>query len=189
MELALEREIVLNKTACRIIGVAAFVLFTALGAFVRVPLPFTPVPLTLQTMFVLLSAACLGGNLAGCSQLIYILLGVIGLPIFTNASSGLSYLAGPTGGYLAGFVVAVFFIGKAIRRVENNFLLTFALFCLADFLLLFCGALWLGVYLGSGFSKSFWLGFAPFVPGDILKAFAATGIYWRIRERCAGIFA
>lgn len=188
MELTLEREIVVNKTACRAIGVTAFVLLSALGAFVRIPLPFTPVPLTLQTFFVLLSAACLGGSLAIRSQLIYILLGVAGLPIFTGAASGAAVLVGPTGGYLVGFIAAVFFIGKTIGYAKGSFLLTFGLFCLADFILLACGALWLGVLFGLDFAKMFWLGFSPFVPGDLFKAFLAASIYFRFKTRLREIF-
>lgn len=88
MEAILKREIVVNKTACRIIGVTVFVILTSLGAFVRIPLPFTPVPVTLQTFFVLLSGAVLGGAIGAASQLSYLLLGTAGLPIFTNAGSG-----------------------------------------------------------------------------------------------------
>ena len=87
MEVILKKELVLNKAACRIIGVAIFVVLTSLGAFVRIPLPFTPVPLTLQTMFVLLSGAFLGSGLAATAQLGYILLGLSGVPIFTGAGS------------------------------------------------------------------------------------------------------
>lgn len=188
MEFVLGREIIVNKTACRAIGVVAFVLFTALGAFVRIPLPFTPVPLTLQTFFVLLSAACLGGSLAIRSQFIYILLGVAGMPIFANAASGPAVLAGPTGGYLIGFIAAVYLIGKTINYAKENFLLVFGLFCLADSLLLFCGSLWLKVLFGFDLAKMFWLGFAPFVPGDLLKALLATSIYLKFKVRLREIF-
>ena len=76
MEALLKREIILNKTLCRAMGVLTFVILTSLGAFVRIPLPFSPVPITLQTFFVLLSAALLGSNLGTISQLSYLLLGI-----------------------------------------------------------------------------------------------------------------
>ena len=90
----LKREVILNRTICRIIGVSAFVILTMLGAFVRIPLPFTPVPITLQTFFVLLSGLFLGQNLGGIAQLSYVLLGITGLPVFTGTGNGISYLLG-----------------------------------------------------------------------------------------------
>jgi biotin transport system substrate-specific component len=95
MEALLRKEIILNKTLCRVIGIAVFIILTSLGAFVRIPLPFSPVPLTLQTFFVLLGGALLGSNLGALSQLSYIFLGVLGLPVFSGAGSGLSYFWAP----------------------------------------------------------------------------------------------
>ncbi|MBI4972331.1 MAG: biotin transporter BioY, partial [Candidatus Omnitrophica bacterium] len=130
METLLKKEIIYNRVVCRFIGVAVLVILTSLGAFVRIPLPFTPVPITLQTFFVLLSGAFLGSNLGAVTQLSYILLGVSGLPIFTAAGSGPLYLFGPTAGYLWGFVLASLFIGKFIKYSRDNFFLTLTLFCI-----------------------------------------------------------
>ncbi|MBU1869504.1 MAG: biotin transporter BioY [Candidatus Omnitrophica bacterium] len=98
MEAILRREIVLNKTFCRAAAVFISVLFISLGAFIRVPLPFTPVPITLQTFFVLLSAAFLGARLGATAQVIYVFLGISGIPLFTGAGNSALYLFGPTGG-------------------------------------------------------------------------------------------
>ncbi|MCU0651849.1 MAG: biotin transporter BioY [Candidatus Omnitrophica bacterium] len=149
MEAILKKEIITNKQLCRLIGIAGFVIMTSLGAFVRIPLLFTPVPLTLQTFFVLLSGAFLGSRLGAVSQLSYVFLGASGLSIFTQAGSGLAYFYGPTAGYLAGFILAAFFIGKFIKYGRDNLIAVFCLFCLADLLLLTCGAIWLRVFLGS----------------------------------------
>ena len=78
MEAILRKEILVNKTISRIIGLLTFIILTSLGAFVRLPLPFTPVPITLQTFFVLLSGAFLGSRLGISAQLGYILLGIFG---------------------------------------------------------------------------------------------------------------
>lgn len=169
-------------------GVAAFVILTALGAFVRIPLPFTPVPITLQTFFVLLSGAFLGRRLGVFSQISYIFLGALGLPIFAAAGSGLLYLFGPTGGYLFGFVFASFLAGRLTGYCKNNFFLTVIVFCLADFLLLSCGVIWLKVLFGYSFGKLFTIGFLPFVAGDSLKALAAAAIYLRLKGRLQEIF-
>jgi biotin transport system substrate-specific component len=174
MEAILRREIIVNKTACRAIGVAAFVLLTALGGFVRIPLPFTPVPLTLQTFFVLLAGAFLGRNLGLVAQSVYVFFAI-------------SFF-GPTAGYLIGFIVAASLTGSFVRYSKDNFLFTFAVFCAADLVLLLCGTLWLKLLFGYPFSKLLFLGVIPFIPGDIAKAFIASAVYLKLRSRAKEIF-
>ncbi|MDI6606216.1 MAG: biotin transporter BioY [Candidatus Omnitrophota bacterium] len=189
MEAILNREVISHRTACRTIGVAVFVILTALGAFVRIPLPFTPVPITLQTFFVLLCGLFLRERLAALAQLSYILLGVLGLPIFTGAGSGLFYLFGPTGGYLFGFVLAALVTGCLIRFAKDSFFLTFIILSLADLILLSCGVLWLRVIFGYPLSRLLVIGFIPFLAGDLLKVLAAAVIYSRFQPRISQIFA
>src|SRR3989339_2095192 len=98
----LSRKIILNENIEKAIWVSFFVLATTFGAQVKIPLPFTPVPLTLQTFFVLLSGAMLGKKFGTISQMIYLVLGGIGLPLFTQTGA----LWGPTGG---GFFWVFFF--------------------------------------------------------------------------------
>ncbi len=188
MEITLKREIVASRTACRIIGVVAFIIMTALGAFVRIPLPFTPVPLTLQTFFVILSGAFLGSGLGFAAQLSYILLGLSGLPIFTGAGSGLLYLFGPTGGYLFGFILASLFIGRFIKCAPHNLLFTLSIFYLGDLILLASGVIWLKVIFGYSLAKVLFIGFIPFLAGDFLKALFASLIYLRLKSRLESIF-
>ena len=140
MQSILKKELVINKNLSRTIGVFIFVILTSLGAFVRIPLWFTPVPLTLQTFFVLLSGAILGANLGALSQIVYIILGASGISIFANAGSGLIYLSGPTGGYILGFVFASFLIGRLIRLYPRaGMFLIFLLMFLADIVILLSG--------------------------------------------------
>lgn len=188
MEAILKKEVVLNKTLCRMLGVLTFIVLTAIGAFVRIPLPFTPVPITLQTFFVLLSGVFLGSTLGAVTQLSYIFLGILGLPIFAGASFGLTYLSGPTGGYLFGFVLASFFIGSFIKYSKNNLLFTFAIFCLADLILLSSGVIWLKFIFGYSIAKLLLIGFIPFIPGDLLKALVATLLYLKLKSRIKEIF-
>ncbi|MCH7819743.1 MAG: biotin transporter BioY, partial [Candidatus Marinimicrobia bacterium] len=89
-----------------VVLVGGFALLTALGALIRIPLPFTPIPITLQTFFVLLAGAMLGSKRGTLSQMVYVFAGAAGIPIFAGMSSGLALLAGPTGGFLAGFLLA-----------------------------------------------------------------------------------
>lgn len=189
MDTALNKEIVLNKTLCRMIGVFIFVVFIALGAFVRIPLPFTPVPITLQTFFVLLSAASLGANLGALTQLAYISLGVSGIPVFSGTGSGLLYLFGPTGGYIAGFVLAALIAGRLIRRSKGDLFSIFGILFFADLVILSLGSIWLKFLLGYGLDKALLAGFLPFIPGDILKVLVAAVIYSRFKERIDEVFA
>lgn len=188
MENILNRELIVGKSACRAIGVTAFIMLTAAGAFVRIPLGFTPVPLTLQTFFVLLSGAFLGGGWGAFSQAGYILMGVAGIPVFTVAGSGLLYLSGPTAGYLLGFVLASLFVGVSIKYVKGSLKKTIAVFLAADALILICGALWLKAVFAQPLPMAVSLGLIPFVAGDVLKAVAAALVYNRLYGRIREIF-
>ncbi|MCX5707141.1 MAG: biotin transporter BioY [Candidatus Omnitrophica bacterium] len=183
MEVALNKELILNKTACRLFLVTVFVALTSLGAFVRIPLPFSPVPITLQTFFVLLSASFLGLSLGMVAQLIYILLGLAGLSVFAQTASSLLYLFGPTAGYLFGFILATLFVGSFIKYARHSFFLVTLVFCLSDILLLSCGTLWLKFAFGFPLIKSLLLGFIPFIPGDLLKISLAVPIYLKFNSR------
>ena len=183
MEVALNSEIIVNKSICRLLAVFISVVFISLGAFVRLPLPFTPVPLTLQAFFVLLCAGLLERRLSMVTQASYIFLGIMGVPVFTQAASGFSYLLSPTAGYLFGFVLAAFFVTGLIRYAERNLILTLGLFYAASMLILFCGSVWLKVTLGITLAKSLLIGFLPFIPGDLLKASLAVFAYLKLKTR------
>jgi len=163
----LNRVIIRDEKIEKVIWVSFFVLATAFGAYVRIPLPFTPVPLTLQTFFVLLSGAYLGKKLGGLSQFLYFLLGGLGLPLFTSVGA----LWGPTGGYIVGFIFASWLAGFLIEKKLKVF---YALM-LDDFILLSFGALNLSFFVG-GIRNAVILGVIPFIVGDLLKIFAAVSV-------------
>ncbi|MEW6756632.1 MAG: biotin transporter BioY [Acidobacteriota bacterium] len=144
------------------------VLTTFLGAYVAVPLPFTPVPLTLQTFFVLLSGVLLGRGWSLGTQCAYLGLGGAGWAAFAGAAAGSAHLFGPTAGYLWAFPLAAVLTGTLWRRSEKAAPRLFAL-AAADALILGAGALWLGVLLGLSPWKAFLMGVAPFLPGEALK--------------------
>jgi biotin transport system substrate-specific component len=95
---------------------AMFGAITAVGAYMIIPLPL--VPLTMQTFFVSLAPALLGGALGALSQVIYVLIGVIGFPVFAGGKAGLGVLMGPTGGYLVGFIVGAYIAVKLRDRIR-----------------------------------------------------------------------
>ncbi len=187
MEFALNKELIIHKQANRICAVLFSVVFISLGAFVRIPLPFTPVPITLQTFFVLLSAGLLGRRLSVTAQTSYIFLGALGLPIFTGASSGLSYLVSPTAGYLLGFILAALFTGAFLKLAGDNPRLILAAFCVSSAVILLTGSIWLKISLNISLAQALFIGFMPFIAGDFLKAIAAAVLYSKLKTRAGQI--
>ena len=171
-----ERDLVKDKAVANAIGVSVFIILTALGAYVRIPLPFTPVPITLQTFFVILTGAVLGKKLGTLSQAGYVILGTLGLPIFAGAGCGLTYLAGPTGGYLMGFIVGAFIVGCLIE-LRKSAAWKVAIFILGLASVYLCGILWLSFVLNISLYKSVLLGVIPFIPGAVIKLTFAILIY------------
>jgi biotin transport system substrate-specific component len=149
-------------------------LFVAALAQVKIPLPFTPVPLTGQTFGVLLVGATLGSKRGAASMALYIALGALGLPVFAGGASGLAYLSGATLGYLVGFVVAAYVIGLlAERGLERSVRTSLIPFLIGTIIIYTCGVAWLTILLGS-FSKAVAAGLLPFLVGDTIKLVAAA---------------
>ena len=179
-----------GQAVSAIIGVVAFVVMTALGAHVRIPLPWTPVPITLQTFFVHLAGATLGPVLGPASQTIYILAGIGGLPVFAGGASGLAYLLkGATTGYLVGFVVATALVGWLIRRREDPGLLwILGSMAAGSFVVYACGVSWLAWSLKLSPATALAKGMLPFLAGDVVKTCAAAGLFRSYRRRARNVF-
>jgi biotin transport system substrate-specific component len=183
MEAIIKRELITDKRICQGLAWASFVILTTLSAFVRIPLPFTPVPLTLQTFFVLLSGALLGKRLGLLTQVTYLFLGLVGLQVFTGLGSGMLYLLGPTGGYVLGFCLATFFAGSLLTNHKQGLATIFLKFLFCDFIILFSGMFWLKITLACSLAQAFLLGVLPFVFGDVLKVILATAVYTKTHSR------
>lgn len=166
---------------------AIFAALTAAGALVAVPLPFSPVPVTLQTLSTYLAALLLGGMLAALSQLVYVLLGCAGLPVFAGMRGGIGVLLGPTGGYLLGFVVGALAGGIVTeaeppsrkRRLLSAALVTAVVYALE--------ALWLAVTAGLDLLRAALVGVVPFLPGDAAKALIAVEVAERVCRATRGL--
>jgi biotin transport system substrate-specific component len=184
-----EADIISNKAAVYAIGVLFFVLATALGAYVRIPVAGSPVPITLQTLFVMLSGAVLGRRLGSLSQLCYLVLGAAGLPIFQGYSFGASYLLGPTGGYIVGFFFAAYLIGRMINTGNRRASFVIASFTAGSLVVYAFGILWLTFLYGVSITKAFSIGVLPFIPGDILKILFAALVYSGISRRVKTVFS
>lgn len=186
LEAIAHKEVLVNRTAVVFFGIVSGIILTALSAFVRIPLPFTPIPLTLQTLIVVLLGAVLGRKYGAITQASYVLIGILGAPIFIGASFGLMHLAGPTGGYLIGFIATAYLVGKLIPRTNSvSFLRIFSMMVIGSIPILLFGTIQLFFLMHLTWKQAFVIGFLPFIPGDILKSFIAAGIYHRIQNRCS----
>ncbi len=155
--------------------IAGFSLLIALCSQVAIPLPFTPVPVTLQTFAILLAGCLLGSGRGALSVVAYVAEGSIGLPFFSGGTSGIAHLLGPTGGYLLGFALCAFIVGLFAERglcvKWPGRLLALVVGDLATYV---PGVVWLGAF--TGMSKAISLGLVPFIVGDALKIAAGWGL-------------
>ena len=152
-----------------------FVLATGLGAFVEVPLPFTPVPLTLQTFFVLLGATLLARGWSVGSNAAYLGAGAAGAAFFAGGAAGLAHLWGPSAGYLWAFLPAALLVSSLWGRCAGPGS-RLALLAAADLLILAAGALWLALFLRLSPAQALLMGVVPFLPGEALKVAAVAGL-------------
>ncbi len=159
--------------------VALAVLLVALLAQVRIPLPFTPVPVTGQTLAVLLVGAWLPPGEAGLSLALYALVGAAGLPVFSGLAAGLGHLLGPTGGYILGFIPAAWVVGYGLRRFPLPWRArVWVALLLGNLTIYALGLPWLAAFVG--WERALQLGFLPFLLGDAFKlALAAAWVLAR----------
>jgi biotin transport system substrate-specific component len=167
-----------NTKARSITYVALFAALTAVGAFIKIPLPF--VPITLQVFFCLLAAILIGPELAVLSQAIYIAVGLCGIPVFT-LGGGPAYVLQPTFGYLVGLIAGAFVVGKLTVRLEEPRLAKLFIIALIGVLVIYAiGVPYLylikNLYLNkqTSFWKVFYAGFLTTIPGDVLKCYLAA---------------
>lgn len=177
------------KTAIRVASVLLLAAMTAAAAQISIPLPFTPVPFTLQPMVVLLGGAVLGARLGMAAQVVYLLAGIAGLPVFAASAvlpQGALRLLGPTGGYLMSYPFAAFLTGLLAERGFDRRYLTSALAMGAGLIVVFaCGVLWLAFFArpAAGLDAALRTGFYPFIPADIFKVLVAAAVMpaiWRL---------
>jgi biotin transport system substrate-specific component len=155
------------------VGVVAFTGLTAVGAHIYLPL--TPVPMTLQTLFVLLAGAVIGGRRGALSQTAYVALGAFGVPLFAGSLGGWGVLAGPTGGYLVSFAVVPFVVGALLRSSRSTARQVLA-FSVGTALIFAMGVAHLAVFWTHDVAQALRVGLLPFIPGAVFKIVAATSI-------------
>ncbi|WP_417512337.1 biotin transporter BioY [Microbacterium sp.] len=158
--------------------------FITVAGYIAIPLPFTPVPLSLATFAVLLTGASLGPLRGGISAGLYLTLGLIGVPLFANGSAGWAF---SSFGYIVGYVVAALIVGiLARRRSDRNVWSTLGLASLGSLTIYAFGVPWLAAFLGVDLATALALGVVPFLIGDAIKIVAMAGLLpltWRVIDR------
>lgn len=172
------------RNATAVVGLTAL---TALCAQIVVPIPGTPVPFTMQTFAVLVGAAAIGPMRAATSMILYLLIGALGAPVFSDGGSGLARIFSATGGYLIGFVAAALVVGWLAQRGDTKkwFNAAFA-FLVGSFVIYLFGVSGLVLFAGMTPLEAISKGMLPFVAGDVIKAVAA-GVFlplaWRFSDK------
>jgi len=154
----------------------AFAIMTAVAAQVRIPLGFTPVPITLQVFTVLMAGVVLGKWWGGASQGMYILMGIVGFHVFSGFNGGMAYLMGATGGYIFGFALSAILIGHLVDKYAQarKVLPMLGLMFAGVGIIYGLGALQLAIVLHLTPELTFAYGIAPFIGVDIAKALGAA---------------
>lgn len=178
------------KNLRELILVSLFAAITCILSIFLIPLPFTPVPITLQILGVALSGAILGARLGFYSQLLYTFLGLVGLPVFAGGGSGFGALIGPTGGYIFGFMAGAYLIGHlthfayqkfSMGKIAKYFIQLTAM-AMGMLVIYTFGTLQLMVVTGMDLTQSMATGALPFLIPDLLKISAAAFVAVALRE-------
>src|SRR5262245_12460788 len=180
------------RAAQQIAAVLFITVLTTIAAQISIPLPFTPVPLTLQPMVVLVGAAALGSRLGAASQVLYLMLGIAGLPVFAASPTlpqGAARLLGPTGGYLLSYPFAAFVTGWLAERGFDRRYITAVIAMLCGLLLVYVGGVsWIAMTAptAAGLRGALAAGFYPFVLADLAKLLVAGAVMptlWTVTGR------
>ena len=166
----------------QVIGIALGALLVAVSAQVVVPLPLTPVPFTLQPLAVLIVGGLLGGAAGVAALVVYLALGILGLPVFAGGGSGVLRLLGPTGGYLLAFPVAAGITGVLVGRAPGSALRVLAATAIGMVIIHLGGVAQLAA-LGGDPALAFRVGFVPFLTGDLLKVGLAAAVILAVGPR------
>jgi len=156
-------------------------------AQIAIPVPGSPVPVTGQTLGVLILGTAYGSTLGFTTFALYILAGIAGAPVFADGGQGLDRIVGATGGYLIGMLVATFVLGQLARfRLDQKFLTALPSMLIGTVTTFSFGLIWLHQYTGQSWSWTFEKGLTPFIVGEVLKiAIAGTSLpaIWRVVNR------
>lgn len=172
----------MNSTLRNMVFASLFAALIIVGGYLSLPLPLIPVPLVLSDFFIILAGLALGSSGAAVSIGMFLLLGFVGLPVFAGGKAGIAVLAGPTGGYLVGYLVGGVAAGWVSHQGRTS-LAKDSLGIVLGYLLIFgCGVAWLMVGRNLGLMQALAGGLVPFIPGSIIKALAAGFLMTPVRK-------
>ena len=150
-------------------------LICILGPII-IPLPFSPIPVSFTQIAIYISIYVIGYKLATYSTIIYILMGLIGLPVFSGYTGGLHIIIGPTGGYLVGFIFLTFFTGFFIDKYSNNIYLTILGYIIGNLFNYTIGSIWLTYSSNISIKSAIFIGVIPYIIADIIKVIVSIFI-------------
>ena len=171
----------MNKKIKNILYMAIFASLTAVFSLISVPLPFTPVPINLAIISVFLSGGLLGFKLGLISQLIYVILRIIGTPIFSSTFSGMGLIYSPTGGYIISYIICAGIIGLIIEKSKPKIFIYFLSMLVGLIICYTFGTLWFIIITKSNLINAIILCISPFIIGDILKIIITTSLLWKLK--------
>lgn len=159
-----------------------FAALISIGAYIAIPVPGTPIPIVLQNMFIMLAALILGPWWSLMAVGVYLVFGLVGMPVFSGGTGGLVKFIGPTGGYLIGYLPATVVMGLIARKGKNTFIANLVA-CLAGMVLVYVfGVLRLKAVLDVELGKALAAGLVPFLIGDSLKILLASALAPRLLQ-------
>lgn len=176
---AQSQSFVLSRNVALVVGAS---LFVALCARIAVPLPFTPVPLSLGNFAVLLVGLALGSKRGFAALALYLAEGAAGLPVFATGMAGVATFFGPTGGYLIAYPAVAFIAGWLSERGARTFFRTAVAAVVAEMVLFACGVAWLMTMVHVSFWQAASFGLYPFVFAEVIKVMGAAGVASRFRR-------
>ncbi len=164
--------------------VAMFAAITAVMAQISIPIPVSPVPITMQVFAVSLAAGILGAKLGSISMGIYNLLGIIGVPVFAQGKAGLMVIFGPTGGYLWSYVIAAYVIGRLMENKDgkSSYANTLLAMVAGMLIIYLCGTVQLAYVMKLNLTQALIFGVGWFLPFDAVKLFLAAGVSHSVRK-------
>jgi len=161
-------------TTRRLVLIAMVTAITCIIAPFSIPIPVSPVPISLTNLILLISIYILGFKDATISFLVYLLLGAFGLPVFSGFTGGMAKIAGPTGGYLIGFIFMTIIAGIFVERFANRRILIVTGMVLATLVAYFFGTVWLAFQMELPFTAALSIGVIPYLQGDTAKIILAV---------------
>lgn len=158
-----------------------FAALMAICSFITIPLGFTPVPINLATLGVFLTGGLLGKKYGSITMAVYILMGAVGIPVFSGFRAGLSVIAGPTGGYIIGYLAAVFIVGIILEKYSEKIITCVLAMTLGLIACYFLGTAWFIYVMDTNLAAAMTACVIPFIPGDIIKIILGSILVGRLR--------